>query len=200
MNTNPDETTLARWLEDELHGDELAAVNAWAQRHPEQLAARDEVRRWRRMMAAAVPASEEPPHAEFFNARIATAIRRQESQPATHPPRGFAWQSVFMPLAACAGMALTFWLGMQTRPAQPEIDVTGAPKAIPVEPILYTPERGVKAEWFASTPADADVIVLNGLQAIPDSMDFSATAANGATREIDATASLRPADPMIANP
>jgi hypothetical protein len=200
MNTNPDETTLALWLEDELHGDELAAMNAWAEQHPEQLAAREEVRRWRNMMAAALPASEEPPYAEFFNARIATAIRRQQTQSAAHPPRGFSWQSLFMPLAACAGMALTFWLGTQTRPGPPDIDVTGAPKAIPVEPILYTPERGVKAEWFASVPAAADVIVLNGLSAIPDSMDLSATTAIGTARDIHSTASLRQAETETANP
>jgi hypothetical protein len=190
MNTNPDETTLALWLEDELHGDELAAMEAWARNEPEQLAAREELRRWKGMMAAALPASEEPPYAEFFNGRIRTAIHRQEQEPAAATPRRFSWQSVLMPLAACAGMALTFWIGMNSRPAAPEIDVAGAPKAIPVDPILYTPERGVKAEWFSSPEAAATVIVLNGVAAIPDSMDFSATAATGELREIDATAGV----------
>ena len=36
MNTNPDETTLALWLEDELTGAELAAMDAWAADMPEQ--------------------------------------------------------------------------------------------------------------------------------------------------------------------
>ena len=111
MNTNPDETTLALWLDDELQGEELAAVNAWAQDYPEQLAAREEIRHWRATMASVLPASEEPPAAEFFNGRIAHAIRDirvEDETPATVAKRRIAWRSVVMPLAACAGMALAF--------------------------------------------------------------------------------------------
>jgi len=61
MNTNPDEATLALWLDDELTGEQLAAVEAWAANQPEKIAAREGIRRWRATMAAAIPASEEPP-------------------------------------------------------------------------------------------------------------------------------------------
>ncbi len=193
MNTNPDETTLALWLDDELHGEQLAAVEAWATQHPGQLAAREETRRWRKMIAAAVPAAEEPPYTEFFNSRIDTAIRRQMKEPAVLPKRKVSLRALFMPLAACAGMAFSFLAGMKMPSGPPEINVAGAPKAIPVEPILYTPERGVKAEWIASSDASATVIVLDGINAIPDSMDFSATAATQSWREIDATAGFEPA-------
>jgi hypothetical protein len=99
-----------------------------------------------------------------------------------------------MPLAACAGMVLAFWLGMKTQsaPAMPEYDVAGAPRAIPVEPIIYTPDGGVEAEWFASSDAAATVIVLNGVEAIPDEMDFSKSAAVPEGGEINSTAD-RPA-------
>jgi hypothetical protein len=189
MNTNPDETTLALWLDDELQGEELAMMDAWAESRPEQLAAREETRRWRRMIASAVPASVEPPYAELFNGRVRTAILRQDEEPRV-AARMFSWQSILLPLAACAGMVLAFWLGMKTHAGPQEVDVAGAPKAIPVEPILYTPESGVKAEWFASTKASATVIVLNGVDAIPDAMDFSATASMQEEREIDATAGV----------
>jgi hypothetical protein len=66
--------------------------------------------------------------------------------------------------------------------------VAGAPKAIPVEPVVYTPENGVDAEWFASKEASATVIVLKGVAAIPDDTDFSATVYLPAEREIDSTA------------
>lgn len=190
MNTNPDETTLALWLDDELQGDEAAAVNAWAEQHPEQLAAREEIRRWRGMIASALPASLEPPASEFFNGRISHAISMQQEEPAAVAKQRISWRSALMPLAACAGMALTFWLGGKTNSGPVEIDVAGAPRAIPVEPIVYTPERGVKAEWFASSDASATVIVLDGVDAIPDSMDFSATASSQSWREIDSTAGV----------
>lgn len=190
MNTNPDESTLALWLDDELTGEELAAVEAWASSQPEQLAAREEIRRWRATIAQAVPACEEPPYPDFFNTRVMQAIREQAAVPEPQPVirKSFRWNSWFMPLAACAGMVLAFWVGSRTAKA-PEFDVTaGAPRAISVEPILYTPEKGVNAEWVASNKASATVIVLNGVAAIPDSTDFSATVMLPKEGEIDRTA------------
>lgn len=187
MNTNPDDATLALWLDDELTGEQLAVVEAWASRQPAQLAAREEIRRWRATMAAAVPASVEPPYPEFFNSRVLHAIRRQKPVPAVAVKNPFSWKSWFIPMAACAGMMMAFWVGKQSRTA-PEYDVSNAPRAIPVEPVVYTPENGVKAEWFSSTEASATVIVLNGVPAIPDATDFSATVYVPMEREFDSTA------------
>jgi hypothetical protein len=195
MNTNPDETKLALWLDDELHGEELAAVESWASAHPEHLAAREEVRKWRGLMASAIPAAEEPPYAEFFNGRVARTIREQTTESHVAAAQRRSWQSLLMPLAACAGMVLAFWLGGKTaKTAIPEINVAGAPKAIPVDPILYTPIKGVKAEWFSSAEASATVIVLNGVDAIPDTMDFSQTASHSDVREMDSTAEIQAVD------
>jgi hypothetical protein len=189
MNTNPDETKLALWLEDELHGTELAEFEEWLAGNPEHLAAREEVRRWRALIAA-IPATEEPPYPDFFNSRVMRTIR-ESSVPVAQPqkPR-FSWRTFLMPAAACAGMVLAFLAGSRTRPAKVEFDVAGAPKAIPVDPILYTPEKGVKAEWFTSSDASATVIVLNGVDAIPDATDFSKTVMLESYREIDSTAWL----------
>jgi hypothetical protein len=183
---NPDEATLALWLDDELTGSELAAVEAWAKGQPEQLAAREEIRRWRETMATAFPASEEPPYPDFFNSRVLRSIREQTSK-AEIPVRRASWKSWLMPATACAGMVLAFWVGKESQ-SVPEYDVSNAPRAIPVEPVVYTPESGVNAEWFASAKASATVIVLNGVSAIPDTMDFSETAAVPMDREIDSMA------------
>ncbi len=188
MNTNPDEQSLALWLDDELAGEDLAAIEAWAEHRPEQLAARQQVREWRAMVAAAVPAAEEPPFPEFFNSRIQQAIQNFSLPPEPAVRRHVSWSSWLMPVAACVGMVLTFWAGTKAQPAAPDFDVAGAPKAIIVEPALYTPENGVDAEWFASVKASATVIVLNGVAAIPDSTDFSPTVEIPMEREIDSTA------------
>ena len=189
MNTNQDEAKLALWLDDELEGEELASFDAWAMSQPEYVAAREETRRWRSLMASALPASEEPPYPDFFNSRIAQAIREQAPKVVTPVKRRSIWQTFLMPLAACAGMVLTFWVGKNAQKPV-EIDVAGAPKAIPVEQLVYTPESGVKAEWFASTEASATVIVLDGVRAIPDTMDFSETTYVPNNREIDSTAEV----------
>ncbi len=187
MNTNPDETTLALWLDDELTGEDLAAVEVWAAGHPDQLAARDEIRQWQTMISTAVPAVEEPPYPDFFNSRVLQGIR--DSAPKTVPKRPSVFRHWLMPLAACAGMVLAFWIGKESHhPVAPVYNVAGAPRAIPVDPLLYTPEKGVKAEWFSSDRATAAVIVLNGVAAIPDSTDFSQTVYLQLEREIDSTA------------
>jgi hypothetical protein len=133
-----------------------------------------------------MPAFEEPPYPDFFNSRVLQAIREPAPALALRA-RSFSWKSWCMPMAACAGMALTFWAGTKAT-TTPEYDVAGAPKAIPVEPVVYTPENGVDAEWFASKEASATVIVLKGVAAIPDDTDFSATVYLPAEREIDSTA------------
>ncbi|MES2475135.1 MAG: hypothetical protein V4640_05100 [Verrucomicrobiota bacterium] len=187
MNTNPDEATLALWLDDELTGEELAAVEAWAAGNPDQLAARDEIRKWRSMISAAVPAVVEPPYPDFFNSRVMQGIRDCTAKPVPRKPLFF--RNWLMPMAACAGMALAFWIGKQSHaPVEPVYNVAGAPRAIPVDPVLYTPEKGVDAEWFASDRASATVIVLSGVAAIPDSTDFSETVYLPMARDIDSTA------------
>jgi hypothetical protein len=199
MHTNPDEPRLALWLEDELEGEELAAFEQWMAGQPEHLAAREEVRRWRRRMAGALPASEEPPYPEFFNHRVGRAIRdlAPPNDDAVERRARIGWRAWFMPLAACAGMVLAFWSGIRIGKAPPEIDVTGAPRAIPVDPILYTPESGMSAEWFASADASATVIVLNGLAAIPDATDILGTASLDSRRAIDSTADLDSREPAL---
>jgi len=181
MNTTPDEVLLALWLDDELQGEELARVEAWASGQPEQLAAREEVREWRRSIAAVIPADEEPPYADFFNSRIEKSIREQTaaveriSAAVSAPAKVSFWRSWFVPATAFAGMALAFWVGTKTH--SPE---TGGPVAkqsdSSISPVYYTPEQGVNAEWVKNSGKSATVIVLEGVNAIPDTLDFTETA------------------------
>jgi hypothetical protein len=195
----PDEATLALWLDDELTGSELDAVEAWAAGQSDQIAIRASVRQWRAMMASAIPSNEEPPYPDFFNHRVIQEIGRLKEKTAGLEKKNFSWRSWLVPSAACAGMALAFFAGTRSH-RMLEVDVTGAPKAIPVDPVIYTPERGVNAEWFASSEASAMVIVLNGVAAIPDTTDFSATVCLPSEREIDSTASREVKPTTAAKP
>lgn len=185
MNTNPDEIRLALWLDDELTGTDLAEMDAWVATRPEQLAAREELRSFRNMIAANLPASEEPPYPDFFLSRVNQGIRDlqlAEAAPKPAPPVSF-WRSWLIPTAACAGMVIAFGIGKRSG------DAPGALTVVPsVAPVVYTPEDGVDAEWFASTSAGANVIVLEGVAAIPDSTDFSETVYVPTARESDRTA------------
>jgi hypothetical protein len=189
MNMNPDETTLALWLEDELTGEELATMDTWACDKAEQLAAREQTRRWRATLTAVMPASIEPPYPDFFNHRVMQALQSPALPTETIVKKSFFRTSWFMPAAACAGMILTFWIGKKSKTSF-DYEVANAPHAIPVEPVVYTPENGVNAEWFASAKASATVIVLNGVTAIPDTTDFPETAYTPVNRENQATAGI----------
>ena len=186
MNTNPDEIRLALWLDDELTGTDLAEMDAWAATRPEQLAAREDLRSFRNMMAANLPASEEPPYPDFFLSRVNQGIRDLQAAETPVKPAAAAvpfWKSWMMPIAACAGMVLAFGIGKRSSEAP------GALTVVPsVAPVVYTPEEGVDAEWFASSGAGANVIVLEGVAAIPDSTDFSETVYVPTVSEADRTA------------
>lgn len=187
MNTTPDEMTLALWIDDELTGDELATVEAWAATQPDHLAAREETRRYKSALQSVVPASIEPPSPEFFNARIARAIENSQAGLAPSTPTNVVqpsfWRnsrSWFMPIAAAAGMVVAFWLGGNL--STPTTNVADG------SPDVYVPEAGVEAQWVSPSAGQGGVIVLSGISAIPDSTDFSQTVYLPLPREIDRTA------------
>ena len=186
MNTNPDETRLAQWLDDELTGTDLTEMDAWAATRPEQLAAREDLRSFRNLMATNLPACQEPPYPDFFLSRVNQGIRDLQADGASTKTAATAlsfWKSWMMPIAACAGMVLAFGIGKRSSEASNVLTVVPA-----ATPVVYTPEEGVDAEWFASSGAGANVIVLEGVAAIPDSTDFSETVYVPTISEYDRTA------------
>jgi len=193
---------LALWLEDELDGEDFAKVEAWAQSQPDQLAMRESARKWKAMINAGIPATEEPPYPDFFNTRIARSISQQKAQqaPEAKPANSIPfWRKFALPLAAGVGMAFTFWLGIHSRsiPVVESIAEMTAPGEMTqladasenLPATVYTPENGVRAECFDSDAASATVVILEGLAAIPKETDLTRqTAATDAPREIDSTA------------
>ena len=200
MNMPPDDATLALWLEDELDGEDFAKVEAWAQSQLDQLAMRESARKWKAMINAGIPATEEPPYPDFFNARIARSISQQKAQDTSKAkPENILsfWQKFARPLAAGLGMAFTFWLGIHSRSipvvetiaemtaTDEMIQLADATDDLPAT--VYTPVNGVSAECIDRETAT--IVVLEGLAAIPDETDLTRqTAASNSPREIDSTA------------
>ena len=184
-----DEAVEARWLDDELQGVERAAFEASIQGNTDLLAKREEVRNWRATLATVMPAAVEPPYPEFFNSRIARAIREHNTPVAS--AIAASWRGWWLPAAALAGMVLAFWVGTKaggTPQAAALPSEIPRPVLVVARPTIYTPEHGVDAEWFSSTDAAATVIVLEGVDAIPDTLDFPDTA--GLPRQHDFSASV----------
>ena len=170
----PDEEVLGRWLEDELTGTEREQVEAWVAENPEWLEWREETRSWKSTLRAALPVEEEPPAAEFFDARLSRLVREEAGVPKESVPaasRSEARTSTWwVPVAAAAGMAFCFWAGMRLATGE-------GPAASGTMPLVYTPEQGVEAEVFQSDGANGVVIVLDGVAAIPDSFEIPDRAA-----------------------
>lgn len=167
-----------RWLDDDLNAEELAAYEAGWSGNSSEWQERDEVRALKRILHENVAGHEEPPYEEFFNARIRNQILQQERFRSAKGMLGADWRKRgWLAAAACLAMVISFWSGTRMRdpsPAIAEVNVEGAPKAIPVNLLVYSPVIGVEAEHFSS--ANGTVIVLNGVPAIPDSVDFQSTA------------------------
>ena len=182
MKTKPDDITLTQWMDGELDGDELIRVEAWVQEHPELLAERDAVQAMSASIREHVADSEEPPYPDFFNQRILRAIeedQRDEQQAVSASvgetnSRGF-WQWLLAPMAAGA-MAVCFYLGTQVGNAP---DGFGAPETGPVAIVqveaasVYTPDGAVRGDMFKSDDAEATVIVLEGLDDLPDDLEMA---------------------------
>lgn len=180
MNTNPDNQTLMLWLEDELHGAEATHVDSWAMDQPVWLEKREAARSWRGNLRQVIPAAQEPPYPDFFQSKLMRAIEESTSQASAQPTAVRVeawWRKLLTPAIAAAAMAVCFvggtWFG------NPPVDrAKTAVNASPAKSlVIYTPEEGVKAEFFESSPVDGPVIVLNGVAAIPDSYEVPDSAA-----------------------
>ncbi len=158
MNTNPDDQTLFLWLEDELAASEQLLVDAWAATQPDWLERRDSSRRWRDEARRIMSSSGEIPSGELFQARL---MRRLEMSVTTadSPVDSISlWRRWMLPFSIAAAMIIGFLSGSQwgEGPSRAKTLVT------------YTPEEGVKAEFFEKSPAEGTVIVLNGVDSLPD--------------------------------
>ncbi len=176
MNTKPDDTQILLWLDDELDASSAAAVENWVIAHmPSHLAQRDELRAWKSQLASALPATQEIPYGDFFQHRVMRSIEETsvatpvEPLPVVQQQR--SWRKWLLPtlgLAACA--AACFTIGRLTYQTPPPL-------------ITYTPEEGVKAEYFVASPAEATVIVLNGIKPLPENLMDKETASHPAPND-----------------
>ncbi|MDG1357084.1 MAG: hypothetical protein P8P36_02705 [Akkermansiaceae bacterium] len=174
----PDPADLTLWMDGELDGDELARVEAWVKDHPECTAEREAIHAMQSEIRANIPASIDPPHADFFNQRILRAIENDRLDvPAREVASGHTvigvmtskfgkWLAV--PTAAVA-MLLCFYMGTQVSqvsdPVAPIVKVSA-------KPAIYMSDGNVRANILSPDHNGATVIVLEGLDDIPDDFEL----------------------------
>lgn len=178
MNTKPDDTQILLWLDDELDSTESASTEAWIiQNMPDHIAQRDQLRSWKAQLRNVKSADEDLPYADFFQHRVMRAIENQThgivlapTQKVTSSPARKKWLMPGMSVAACG--ILSFLIGRLT--------LSNTPQPL----ITYTPEEGIQAEYFPKSPAEATVIVLNGVEELPDTLvDLENASVDSPTQE-----------------
>lgn len=160
MKTPPEDHDLIRWLDGEMTPAERERFAARLEADP---VLKQEVELMQRMSAdlrSHLPAELPVPYGDFFNSQIQVRIA-QEEPVATLPAQGgfAAWLGIFrLPtlLAATAAVVMAAVMILNSSPAGDSLVLS-----------TYTPNPGVQARAFHSDAAQATVLMLDGLEAMP---------------------------------
>ncbi len=174
MKNNLTEEDFLLWSDDELEGERLEKVNAHLGGNP---ALRGDLENFAvvgEALREEIPSVQEPPYRDFFNTRVMRAVHDERSSrvsAAEARPSLFAklrWLS--LPLTAGA-LALAFAAGMKMAPESSDAVTFASPQE--EAPSVYLPSANMKANVVTGSDHEVSLIVMDGLQAIPDDVDFS---------------------------
>ena len=170
MDLERKQQQLTRWIDGELEGDELREFEQVVADDPELAKAKAEAESLRHLLRSDRP-DRDIPNADFFNSQIRRRIANESedtpSSPAPAPNSGIlSWfRSPFTLASAAAVIALGLFALSQLPGGRPSTDHTSVAST-------YTPDKTIDASDFYSAAADATVIVLDGLSALPDSTEL----------------------------
>lgn len=176
MNTPPtpddlNEELMTRWIDGHLTPDELAAMQRAVLAEPMLAREKESADRLGSLLRQHLPSTLDPPSPDFFTSRIMEEIHGvpvlKTMAPAAVRPSGvFSWlkQPWFAPLASAAAVALLFLASNGSRSGTAATSVAQA----------YAPDPRVTATAYFSAEAEATVIDLKGLDAVPDDREIRA--------------------------
>ena len=169
MDLERKQEQLTRWIDGDLEGDELRDFEAIVANDPQLREAKAEAEKLSHLLKADMP-ERDIPNPDFFNNQIQRRIG--EGSPAataaTAPTASgiLSWfRSPFTLASAAAVLAVGLFVFSQK-------STTGASEHTSVTS-TYTPDREIAASHFYSDEADATVIMLDGLAALPDSTELN---------------------------
>jgi len=176
----PDKETLQHWMSGELSREKLESVETWVSHHPEEL---EKMMDWggtSALIQSTVSSSEEPPYAEFFNHKVQQQIEAESTPVASGAiEQTSIWarlRHLWAPLGAAA-MIACFYAGTQMSPSRGD-SIPGAVASSEASVgEIYVPQGGVTASVYENE--QSGIIMLNGLKAIPDTLDIVAASPSG---------------------
>ena len=164
MNQNRKEELLTRWMDGVLNDEELRELEPVLAEHPELQREREVYVELREDLQATIPAEVEPPYPDFFNAHLerlvqgASQSEKHQRKERTSLNRLWTW---WMAPAATAAMVAAFILGMK-------MTNLNVPAPISDVATAYSPVASVEPVVYEDDSLEGTVIVLTGLDAVPD--------------------------------
>jgi anti-sigma-K factor RskA len=160
MKTPSEDHDLIRWLDAEMTDAERASFSARLESDP---ALKAEVELMQRMSAdlrTHLPAEMPVPYGDFFNSQI--QVRLAQEEPLSIPETRASWldwlrMPTLIAATAAAAVAIAGFLIMQQGPAAGDSVVLS----------IYVPNTSVQARSFHSDEANATVLMLDGMEAMP---------------------------------
>jgi anti-sigma factor RsiW len=164
MNPPPDDQMLARWLDNELGAEERTRFEAMLAADPALRQEAESMKGLGNALRAHVPFEREVPHPDFFNSQIQEAIAADQrvharSKGGVRAAAGWlVWLRAPWALAgAAAVLAGGLFLLRSGDAAKVRTEILS----------LYAPNAGVQAAVSYNEDAEATVLLLDGLEAIP---------------------------------
>ena len=165
MKPPSEEHDLIRWIDGEMNETERTAFEERLKQDPVLAKEARQMRELSTSLRTHLPAEMRVPHADYFNTQIEVRITQMALDEArakqSSPGRGAMFQWLRQPWFALAGTAALavlgfFLLNPATGDASESMIISS-----------YTPNTHVQARTYHDSAADATVLMLDGLDAVP---------------------------------
>lgn len=174
MKQERKEELMVRWMDGELAPGEMEELQPYLEGEPELR----KMQRGHDLVRSELLSAfqgKDVPYGDFFQAKLERAIVAQAiSEERAAAKKKTSWRDALrwsLAPVTVGAVALAFLAGTKVtnKPA-------GSPSAIAtVNSVVYTPEGGVSANYFRERNSGTSVILLEGLQPLPDDYDLMAS-------------------------
>jgi anti-sigma factor RsiW len=187
MKTPSEDHDLIRWLDGEMSPTERERFAARLEADPGLKAEAEAMRQLGATLRAHLPTEMPVPHSDFFNSQIQVRLAQEdeaERRLSARPAGWLAWfrlpgfATAITAAAAVVIAAVIIW------------KQDGEPQGESVVLSTYTPNPGVQARAFHSNEAQATVLMLEGLEAMPPDRKIMGYNIQRSEREQDVATTL----------
>ncbi|MEQ1748494.1 MAG: hypothetical protein ABL974_03675 [Prosthecobacter sp.] len=157
MKTPSEDHDLSRWLDGEMTDAERASFSTRLAADPDLKAEVEMMQRMSSDLRAHLPAEMTVPYGDFFNSQIQVRLAQEEPLIPEARASWLDWFRLPTLITASAAVAIAGFMIMQKGPAAGDSVVLS----------IYVPNASVHARTFHSDEAQATVLMLDGVEAIP---------------------------------